>query len=226
MEADDKITILVADGHSLFREALTAVLNAEPDLEVVGEARDGLTALTEAQIHHPDVAMLDVNLPNSDITRTISAFKQQVVSCRVLVLADEEDLSVLTDSIVAGADGYLSKESPMTELITAARGLARGEVLVPPRLLGGLLNTLLGNHRRQDQLMRMITRLTRREREVLALLAEGCDNDAIAEALVISPQTARTHIQNILSKLGVHSRLEAAALVIQNNALRELQQVV
>src|SRR5919106_687622 len=153
-DGHEHVRILLADGQSLFREAVKVVLESESDVEVVAEARDGLEA---------------------------------------------------------GASGYLTKESPLAELIDAARAIHRGETLIPRRMLGALLARLIRRRREQDEALRRMSKLTRREKEVLALLAGGGDNDAIAQALVISPQTARTHIQNVLGKLGVHSRLEAAA---------------
>jgi len=115
----------------------------------------------------------------------------------------------------------LTKESPLSELIYASRAIDRGETVVPPRMLGPLLTRLIHRRSERDDAMRRVSLLTRREREVLALLAEGADNGGIAAALVISPETARTHIQNVLNKLGVHSRLEAAAFVRETRVLLE-----
>lgn len=214
--------MLLADGQSLFREAVKVVLGSEPGIEIVAEAADGLEAVAEAQRAHPDVALVDLNLPNCDGVRATFLITEQVPECRVIVLADEEDDHTLVDAIEAGASGYLTKESPLSELIDATRATYRGETLIPRRMLGSLLRRLILRRREQDEALRRTSRLTRREREVLALLAEGADNDAIAQALVISPQTARTHIQNVLSKLEVHSRLEAAAFVVQNGILDDL----
>lgn len=220
--ADGKIRILLADGQSLFREAVRAVLGAEQDLEVVGEASDGLQAMDQAGHLEPDVVLIDANLPNCDGIRATYWITDNVPACRVVVLTDTEDERVLSDAVEAGASGYLTKESPLAELIDATRAIHRGDTLIPRRMLGALLRRLIRRKREQDDALRRLARLTRREKEVLALLAEGGDNDAIAQALVISPQTARTHIQNVLGKLGVHSRLEAAAFVIQNGVLDEL----
>lgn len=222
VEASESIRMLLADGQSLFREAVKVVLGSEPGIEIVAEAADGLEAVAEAQRAHPDVALVDLNLPNCDGVRATFLITEQVPECRVIVLADEEDDHTLVDAIEAGASGYLTKESPLSELIDATRATYRGETLIPRRMLGSLLRRLILRRREQDEALRRTSRLTRREREVLALLAEGADNDAIAQALVISPQTARTHIQNVLSKLEVHSRLEAAAFVVQNGILDDL----
>lgn len=217
-----RVRILIADEQSLFREAVKVVLDAESDLQVVGEARDGIQAVAEAERARPDVALLDAGLPNCDGLRATSLIKERVPECQVLLLSNEEDQRTLIAALEAGASGYLTKECPLSELINATRTIHRGETLVPPRMLGTLLSRLIRRRREQDEALRRVSRLTRREREVLALLSDGGDNDAIAQALVISPQTARTHIQNVLGKLDVHSRLEAAAFVRQNGILDEL----
>jgi DNA-binding NarL/FixJ family response regulator len=217
-----KLRILVADEQSLFREAVRVVLESQPDMEVVAEARDGLQAVAAVEQERPDVALLDSDLPNCDGLRATALIKERVPECRVLVLTGEEDQATLVEALEAGASGYLTKECPLAELIEATRAVHRGETLVPPGMLGALLGQLIRRRREQDEALQRVSRLTKREREVLAFLAEGRDNDGIAQALVISPETARTHVQNLLAKLGVHSRLEAAAFVIQNGILEDL----
>jgi DNA-binding NarL/FixJ family response regulator len=189
---------------------------------VVAQAGDGLDAVSEATRSAPSVAVLDVDLPNCDGVRASRMIKERVPDCRVLLLAAEEDHQVLADGVQAGASGYLAKTASLEELIDAIRAVSRGDTLIPARMLGQLLERLVMRRRTQDEAIRRMSRLTPREREVLTLLARGGDNDSIAQALVISPQTARTHIQNVLVKLGVHSRLEAAALAIQNGMVGEL----
>jgi len=216
------IRILLADQHALFREALRTGLEAKPDLQVVGEARNGPEAVAEAERTLPHVAVIDADLPITDGARTTALIKERAPRCGVLVLGNSEDFRGLVEVLDAGASGYLTKGAPLAELIDAARAVHRGETQVPPRMLGPLLTGLLRRRREQDHAFDRVSRLTRREREVLVLLAEGADNESIARALVISPQTARTHIQNILGKLSVHSRLEAAAFVTQNGILSDL----
>jgi DNA-binding NarL/FixJ family response regulator len=216
------LRLLIADEQSLFREALRAVLEGESDLRVVADVRDGLHAIAEAERARPDVALLHAALPGCDGISAIALIKERAPDCKVLVLTDEEDQGALTHALEAGANGYLTKESPVGELIDAVRAVHRGETLVPPRMLGRLFDGLIRQRRDQDAAIRLMSRLTRREREVLVLLAEGAGNEAIAETLIISPETARTHIQNVISKLGVHSRLEAATFVMQNGILDHL----
>jgi DNA-binding NarL/FixJ family response regulator len=216
VEDGRQVTILLADGHSLFREAVKAALESQGDLTVVAEAGDGHEAVSEAERTKPDIALLDLHLPNCNGIRTALLVRDRVPDSRVVVLATEEDQESLVEAVEAGASGYLTKECPLSELIDAARAISNGETLIPKHMLGALLSRLILRRRQQDAALRQMARLTKREKEVLALLAHGADNDAIAQQLVISPQTARTHIQNVIGKLGVHSRLEAAAFVLQN----------
>ena len=212
-----QMQILLADSHSLFREAIRSVLSLEDDLEVVAEAGTADDAVALAQEHAPHVALLDVRLPGCDGARTTARIKQSVPACGILVLSGfDGDDELLMRVVEAGASGFLMKESPLSELIEATRAVARGETVIPPGLLGSLLDHLLGRRKKQDEALNHISRLTRREREVLSYLAEGADNSVIAQELYISPETVRTHVQKILGKLNVHSRLEAAAFVIYN----------
>jgi DNA-binding NarL/FixJ family response regulator len=219
---DGKIRVLVADQQPLFRDAVRVALTSQSDFAVVAEARDGVQAVAEAERTRPDVALLDAGLPNCDGIRATRLIRERAPGCRILVLSADDDEQVLVDALDAGANGYLTKTSSLPELIEAVRVVHRGEMPLPPRILEHLLTGLIRRHKEQDELLRRLARLTRREREVLTLLSEGADNGAIAQALVISPQTARTHIQHVLHKLGVHSRLEAAALARQRVILDQL----
>jgi DNA-binding NarL/FixJ family response regulator len=216
------IRVLLADGQSLFRDAMKVVLETRPDFEVVAEAADGMHAVAEAERTDPDLALVDADLPNGDGVRTTRLIAERLPECRILFLSDHEDDLALISSLEAGATGFVTKGSPIGDLIEMARRVHRGETTIPPQMLGTLLSSLIRNKREHDEALRRLARLTRREREVLALLAKGADNEGIAQPLVISPETARTHVQNVLGKLGVHSRLEAAAFVIQNGLVDEL----
>jgi DNA-binding NarL/FixJ family response regulator len=219
----DVVRILLAENQSLFREAVRVALTEQGDFTVVAEAKDGLQAVAEAARTRPALALLDAYLPNCDGVRATALIKERFPGCRVILLANHEDERLLLDALEAGANGFVTKDRPLDDLIEAARAIHRGETWIPQRMLGAVLDHLMGRRRDQREAMRYVGRLTAREREVLARLAEGADNDAIAQALVISPETARTHIQNVLSKLGVHSRLEATAFVIKNHLLEELE---
>ncbi|HYY08432.1 MAG TPA: response regulator transcription factor [Actinomycetota bacterium] len=216
------IRVLLADGQSLFREAMKVVLETQADFQVVAEAADGMHAVAEAERIEPDLALVDSELPNGDGIRTTRMIADRTPTCRILFMSQHEDDRGLISSLEAGATGFVTKGSPIGELMEVARRVHRGETTIPPQMLGTLLASLIKSKREHDDALRRLAKLTRREREVLALLAQGADNEGIAQPLVISPETARTHVQNVLGKLGVHSRLEAAAFVIQNGLVDEL----
>ena len=222
MDEAGRVRILLADGQSLFREAVRVVLSAEDDFTVVAEAGDAAQAIAEAERTRPDLALLDIALPPSGGVEAVLAITDRVPDCRVVLLSDQQDQSALIRALEAGASGLLLRSCPLSDLTDAARAISRGETLIPPRMLGALLSELIRRRRRHDEARRTVVRLTRREREVLALLADGADLDAIAGSLLISPETARTHIQNVLSKLDVHSRAEAAEFVLQHGILDDL----
>jgi DNA-binding NarL/FixJ family response regulator len=226
VERGERVRVLIADEHSLFREAVRVALESEPELEVVAEAHDGLQAATQAERAQPDVAVVDANLPNGDGIRATALIRAVAPDCRVLVLHNEEDMQTLVAALQAGASGFLTKGAPLGELIDATRVIHRGDTYIPQHVLGSLLSWLIRRRKEQGEALRRAAQLTRREREVLAILAEGGNNDSIAQTLVISPQTARTHIQNVLGKLGVHSRLEAAAFVTGSGLDELLEQSV
>jgi DNA-binding NarL/FixJ family response regulator len=220
-----KIRVLLADEQSLFREAVKMVLEAERDFSVVAEAGDALHAVAEARRTRPDIALVDAELPTLTVEELTRRIKSSVPECGVMLLSPRAELGTLVSSMEAGASGYLTKDSGLDQLVEATRAVHRGETRVPSKMLGPLLGRLIHRRKDEDEAMRKLSRLTRREREVLALMMRGADNAVIAQALTISPETARTHIQNILGKLGLHSRLEAVAFASGNGIVNRLVQV-
>jgi two-component system, NarL family, nitrate/nitrite response regulator NarL len=220
-----KIRVLLADEQALFREAVKVVLEAHRDFSVVAQAGDAIYTVEEAKRTRPDIALIDAELPNLTVDELIRKIKSSVPECGVVLLSPRADLGTLAASMEAGASGYLTKDSGLDQLVEAARAVHRGETLVPSKMLGPLLGRLIHRGRDEDEAMRKLSRLTRREREVLGLMMGGADNAVIAQALTISPETARTHIQNILGKLDLHSRLEAVAFVSGNGIVNRLVQV-
>ena len=211
--------MLLADQHALFRAAIAAALQSQDEFEVVGEAGDGDSAVSEVRRLNPDVAVLDAGLSVRDGVAACAAIKGAGLTTRVLVASDTADQQVLLAAVQAGADGYTTKQARLADLVGAVRLVSRGDACVPSNMLGALLHDLIERRREEDAALERFSQLSRREREVISLLVQGHDHDAIGKLLVISPETSRTHIQNSLSKLGVHSRLEATALVMQHNLL-------
>jgi DNA-binding NarL/FixJ family response regulator len=218
-----RIGVLLADEQALFRETVRIILGTRTDLEVLAEAGDGASAVEAALRHQPDVALISLGLDRYEGLAVVRSISKAVPRCRVVVLAPAEDAAALADAMEAGASGYLSKERPVTDLVETIRNVHEHGILVPPTMLSSLIKGLVGRRREREDAVARYERLTAREREVLELLIQGADNEAIGRALLISPQTARTHVQNILAKLRVHSRLEAAAFV-RNIHWRELME--
>ena len=220
--AVETIRVLVADEHALFRQAVRIVLERESDLSVVAEAHSGADAVTQAERVRPDVALLLARPPGFDGLMATAAIRDRLPSCRVIVLTDEGDQHILRKAIEAGAAGYVTKDIPMSELTAGIRAVHQGDTLVPPHMLGRLFDGFFSQRREQGEALRLLSTLSRREQEVLGLLVHGAGNEDIGRTLVISPQTARTHIQRVIRKLGVHSRLEAAMLATQTGIVDDL----
>jgi two-component system response regulator NreC len=199
------IRILIADDHGVLRAGLRALLNAEPDLEVVGEAADGPEVLRLLGELCPDVIVLDISMPGPDGVQVTQQLKQIAPNARVLILTVHEDEGLLRAAIRAGASGYILKRAAESELINAIYAVWRGELYVHPAMTRALLKDL---NPRLTSDEAPVERLTPREAEVLRLIAEGHTNRQIAELLVISVRTAESHRANLMGKLGFNSRVE------------------
>ena len=208
---DGRVRIVLAAEHTLFRQALGSYIEGDAAFSLVAEAEDGVQAVLETERTKPDVVIVDAYMPYCTGLRATSMIKDRVPHCRVIVVGDE-DLDTLIQAFQAGASGYLQRTSPLHELTRATLAVHQGDTIVPSGMLGPLLSRLINGRSDQTQAITRLSMLTQREQEVLALITEGCDNEAIASALVISPWTAKTHVHSVLTKLGVHSRLEAAAV--------------
>lgn len=214
MMAENSLRLLVADSSPLFGQAVQLVLRREQGFDV-SAAQDGESAVRAALRTRPNVLLYDPELDSSGTTGLVARVKAALPTCKIIALVAIEDDQTLLRAVESGANAYLAKKHSLSELVDTVCAVHRGETLIPSRMLGNLLVTLLRNNQERDQALERIGRLTPREKEVLALLAEGATGEGIAESLVISTQTARTHIQNLLQKLGVHSRLEAATFAMQ-----------
>jgi DNA-binding NarL/FixJ family response regulator len=218
--------VVLAAEQALLRGAMRWALEGQPDIDVVGEASNGIRALRECERVAPDLLILDAQIAAIDAVVTTSMVRDRIPRTRVLILSNSNDQETLLKALEAGASGYLSKDAALEELIEAARAVHHGQTRVPSDLLGGLLSTLIHSKRERDEALSRMIRLTQREREVLAILARGGDNHAIARALMISPRTAKTHVQSVLSKLELHSRLEAAAFVRRHGIPPKLMKAI
>jgi DNA-binding NarL/FixJ family response regulator len=217
-----EITIVVADSQKLFCAALGRALDRETDLRLVGEARNAGELMATTATKKPDVVLLDPGLSGPGIMITIRSILERHPEARVVVLPQEDDAELLVSALQEGAAGYLPKDRGISELIKATRVVHRGETQIPRHMMGSLVSRLMHGARERERALRRIFALSPQERVVLRALAEGRPSAEIARRLVLSPNTVRTHVQNILTKLGVHSRLEAVAFVTMNDLLEDL----
>ena len=221
--ATERIRVLIVDDHALYRRGLQTVLAVEEDIEVVAQAADGVEALHQAEETVPDVIVMDVGMPKRGGIDACRIIKQRVPSVLILMLTGSDDDAHLFEAIRAGADGYLLKD--VTEdIATGIRGVTNGESQLSPAMATKLL--LEFKHIGQGAMAPALSpgldvrpRLTAREVEVLQRVAQGRLNREIAAELVISENTVRNHIRNILDKLQMHSRIEAAMYAVRQRLI-------
>ena len=208
--------VLVVDDHALFTDAILPVLGGMEEMEVLGVARSGREALELFRLERPDLLMLDLGLPDiTGIELGLLLLKERP-DVRILALTGRRDAQAVKDAMTAGFTGFLTKDTPLPSFAERIRSALRGEVVVPQRLETPRVESRTPEEATADLLA---GQLTPREREVLALLVEGSDNAEIARRLAVSANTVRTHVQSILTKLGVRSRLQAAAFAVRHQVV-------
>lgn len=205
------IRILIADDHAVVREGLRALLDTEPGMELLAEAADGQQAIELAAQTRPDVILLDMMMPRKTGLEAISEIKQADPAARILILTSFADDEQVFPAIKAGALGYLLKDSSPEQLLQAIRDVARGEASLHPTIARKLIREL----NQPPKLPPAADPLTEREVEVVKLVAQGLTNQEIAHTLVISERTVRTHVSNILEKLHLANRTQAALYALR-----------
>jgi len=218
MTASPPIRVLVADDHPVVREGLSAIVDVEDDITVVGQAWDGAEALRQARQLRPDVVLMDLKMPNVDGVEAIEHIRAELPGTHFLVLTTYADEEYIMAGIRAGARGYLLKDASPDDLVRAIRAVARGESLLQPLVAARVLDKL-GEMMMAGESPSLKPapgeHLTAREREVLRLLAGGARTRDVAEALFISERTVKTHVANAMHKLDANTRAEAVARAIQ-----------
>jgi NarL family two-component system response regulator LiaR len=207
----DPITVLIVDDHQVVRQGLRVFLESEGDIQVVGEAADGAEAVNKVQEFLPDVALMDLVMPGLDGISAIRRISETTPSCKVIVLTSFSDDEKVLPAIKAGAAGYLLKDLPAEELGNAIRAVAYGGFLLHPSIASKVLEEFSEPKTNASAL----AMLTHRERSVLMLLAKHRTNKEIAHELNISVKTVKTHVSNILSKLHMIDRTQAALYALQ-----------
>jgi NarL family two-component system response regulator LiaR len=208
MSTHEHIRVMLVDDHQMVRNGLGTFLLIHDDLELVGEAGDGEEALRIFEHARPDVVLMDLKMPRMDGVAATRALLERAPDLRIIALTSFEDERLIQQALEAGASGYLLKDIGAGDLADAIRDAYHGRPAFAPQATEALIKAIRRPRRVGDD-------LTDREREVLGLMIEGLTNPEIAERLVVSPSTAKSHVSNILSKLAVSTRTEAASLALQ-----------
>ncbi len=205
------IRVLLVDDHPVVRAGIEGILNSQPDIEVVGEASDGMEALHLNRALQPDVILMDLQMPAMDGVTAIKAIREQANAPYILVLTTYDTDADIVQAIQAGATGYLLKDTPREDIFAAVRQVAKGESVLTPVVASRLMARMRAPAEEQ---------LSERELEVLALVAQGHSNQDIARQLHISKATVKTHLIHIYGKLGVNDRTAAVTTALEKGILR------
>ena len=213
--------VLIADDQALVRAGFRLILDAETDLEVVGEAQDGYEAVAAAQRLLPDIVLMDVRMPGLDGIEATRRLVDGECSAKILMLTTFDMDEYVYESLRAGASGFLLKDVPPEQLVTGIRAVASGEALLAPSVTRRMIEEFV---RRPPNAARPAPReleqLTAREREVLVLMARGLSNAELAKEFVVSEATVKTHVAHVLAKLGLRDRVQAVVFAYESGVIR------
>ena len=215
------IRVVLADDQALVRAGFRALLDAQDDIEVVGEANDGDEAVRLVRRLAPDVVLMDIRMPGTDglaATRAIAG-DERLSDARIIILTTFELDEYVFEAIRSGASGFLVKDTEPVELLRAVRAVADGDALLSPSVTRRLISEF-ANKTRESRPAPTLDVLTEREREVMALVAEGLTNDEIAERLYVSPMTAKTHVSRAMTKLGARDRAQLVVFAYESGLVR------
>ncbi len=215
------VRVLIADDQELVRAGFAAVLGTQPDLEVVAEASTGRAAVDMVRAHRPDVALMDIRMPDLDgIAATAEILRDPQMHTRVLILTTFDLDEYVLAALRAGASGFLLKDSPRESLYAAVRTIAAGDALLAPSVTRRLIERHLHLVQPSTELVARLGRMTEREREVLTLVARGLSNAEIATTLHLGEATVRTHIGHVFAKAGARDRAQAVVFAYESGLVR------
>mgnify|MGYP000921834673 CR=1 FL=1 len=209
------ITIFLVDDHELIREGIKQLLELEDDIEVVGQAGDGEEAIEKISKYRPDVVLLDINMPQINGIDVLRRLKDLGANSKIIMLTIHKDREYLLEAMKVGADGYVLKDTDAEGLLRAIRTVESGETYIQPSIASLLVENI--NDVESNENAMKTDSLTKREYEVLTLIAEGLSNKDIANKLYISEKTVKNHVSSILKKLEVNDRIQAAIFAFKNN---------
>ena len=216
-QAPDEISVFLLDDHEIFRRGLRDLLAAEPGITVIGEASTESSALDRILELRPQVAVLDVRLADGDGVTVCRKIRSELPETACLMLTAYQDDVALLDAIIAGAAGYVSKQTAGTDLVSAVRKVAAGDSILDPQASFQVMARLRDYVARADP----VTALSDQEKRVLDLIGEGLTNREIAERMFLAEKTVKNYVSSLLTKLGLHNRAQAAALVVRRSSERD-----
>lgn len=219
----ERLRVLLVDDHKLFRSGVKALLARQTDIEVVGEAADGLDGVQQARQLRPDVILLDLHMPGVSGREAVKTLSEELPETRVLMLTVSEDAEDLLDTLRAGAAGYLLKNIDAEYFVDAIRRAAAGDSVVSPEMTGKLVS---GLKRKAAAPPPDKNLLSAREREILAALARGASNKELAREFELAESTVKIHVQNILRKLKLTSRVQAAVYAVEHGMSKNINKKI
>jgi DNA-binding NarL/FixJ family response regulator len=222
VHSEDPIRVLLVDDHVLFRRGIAAMMRSQPDFDVAGEASDGVEALEKARELMPDIILMDIHMPRCDGLEATRLIKTELPYVKIVILTVSDEEQDLFEAVKSGAMGYLLKNLEPEDLFELVRGVYRGEAAITLNTATKILNELgRQSHRESEPVIQAKNALTDREKQVLQLVITGATNKEIATSLYISENTVKNHLCNILDKLHLQNRIQAAAYALREGLIND-----